>query len=542
MENGIGDYIDMRRYFSDNRNDSDERECPMRSRKILIRSAVEQLKKHYFINVIVAFTVGLILNGGYKYLTEWRNYRAEWDGSLGESVMLTVNIKTNADIIRDFILGNSPPSQGAAPQYTGGYFSVFFNEITSADSIAFGILNGINKIIFNEKIGESVIIFLMVIASAFVWVFVKNVITVGRCRYFLEHRIYPKTKIDRILFIYRTLTVKNVAKVMFIRTVRQFLWNFTIIGGIYKNYEYMMIPYILAENPTISAEKAFEMSKNMVKGCKSKIFVIDMIILPIQLLDGFTFHITSLFFFDPFKQCLYAEIYENLRSSENISADDAALLYDVKLFDNPGNSEIYPDEDCPTPSKIELRNLLSSDWDRRTYGGTTFILFFFFFSFIGWVFEVLFYLVNEGTFINRGTMHGPWVPIYGVGGYIIIYGLRWLRKNPPLMFVGTVAVCGSVEYFASWVLEKLFNKKWWDYTDYFLNINGRVCCEGLLVFGFMGVTMTYFIAPVAENMLNKINKKVRIVLGIVLIILFFADLAYSIKYPNIGNGITDGLI
>ena len=135
-------------------------------------------------------------------------------------------------------------------------------------------------------------------------------------------------------------------------------------------------------------------------------------------------------------------------------------------------------------------------------------------------------------------MLGPWLPIYGLGGWIIIYLMRPLRKTPELMFAGATLACGSVEYFASWILEKLLKMRWWDYTGYFMNLNGRICLEGVLVFGFAGVTMTYFIAPVADNLLAKIPKRARKMICITLTVLFLADLAYSALHPNMGDGIT----
>ena len=103
-------------------------------------------------------------------------------------------------------------------------------------------------------------------------------------------------------------------------------------------------------------------------------------------------------------------------------------------------------------------------------------------------------------------------------------------------------MCGGVEYFTSWLLEKLFNQKWWDYTGYFMNLNGRICLEGLLVFGLAGVAMTYFIAPLAENLLLNIDPKIRKRICILLIILFISDLGYSAMNPNTGDGVTEGLI
>ena len=81
--------------------------------------------------------------------------------------------------------------------------------------------------------------------------------------------------------------------------------------------------------------------------------------------------------------------------------------------------------------------------------------------------------------------------------------------------------------------------RWWDYTGYFLNINGRVCFEGLMFFGIGGCLCLYVAAPYVQGVISKIPRKVREALCVVLIILFLADFIYSSLNPNIGAGITD---
>jgi uncharacterized membrane protein len=120
--------------------------------------------------------------------------------------------------------------------------------------------------------------------------------------------------------------------------------------------------------------------------------------------------------------------------------------------------------------------------------------------------------------------------------------LRPFREKPGQLFVGTVLVCGGVEYFTSWILEKLFDAKWWDYTGYFLNVNGRICFEGLLVFGMAGLAFSYILSPMLDDMYNKVNEKYRRIICIILMILFVADFIWSMLSPNIGDGITSGLI
>ena len=81
-------------------------------------------------------------------------------------------------------------------------------------------------------------------------------------------------------------------------------------------------------------------------------------------------------------------------------------------------------------------------------------------------------------------------------------------------------------------------QKWWDYTGYFLNLHGRICAEGLLVFGIGGMAFVYVIAPLIDNWVKEhLNKKLSAVC-LVLLLLFGADVVYSHFEPNVGEGVT----
>ena len=511
----------------------------MKLSKKLYQTAWKNFRARYFMNIAVAFVVWFFVKDGYQYTADWMAAGV----STRVTHVQTEDKKSNFEIIQEFINGqdivavDTPKAETVAEKYYMGYFSVFVNEVTNSGSLGFGILNGINKILFRSRIRESIVIFVMVIVSALGWIFWKNLLLIGRCRYFLEERLYPYTKADRLLFVYRTRHIGNTAKIMLIRSVRQALWNITIVGGVIKYYEYLMIPYVLAENPTITTKEAFALSKQLMRGDKRNAFLLDASMLPITLLDYAVSHLISFFFLNAYRECIYSEFYIGLRQAKRETMEKAELLYDTYLVQG-AKASVYPDEHCPTPY-LKHREWLKTDFD-RDYGGNTPILLFFFLAIFGWSWEVFFYLINDGSFINRGTMAGPWLPIYGLGGWLVIYGLKPLRKKPAVMFLGSCAVCGLLEYFASWLLEFIMHKRWWDYTGYFMNINGRVCLEGLLLFGSIGVSVTYLAAPILDNLFQKIPTRVRKVLCIVLITLFAIDFIWSVGHPNVGNGITEG--
>lgn len=176
----------------------------------------------------------------------------------------------------------------------------------------------------------------------------------------------------------------------------------------------------------------------------------------------------------------------------------------------------------------------------RRYSVWSLIMLFFAFSFMGWIWEVSLHLITDGVFVNRGVLHGPWLPIYGTGGVMILAVLNKFRGKPVVEFLLTIVLCGCVEYFTSWFLEITHNgKKWWDYSGYFLNLNGRICAEGLLVFGLGGMAIVYVAAPLLDDLIRKMPYKILIPVCISLLAVFGTDQVYSSLHPNTGKGITD---
>ena len=175
---------------------------------------------------------------------------------------------------------------------------------------------------------------------------------------------------------------------------------------------------------------------------------------------------------------------------------------------------------------------------QKTYSISTLILMFFLFSFIGWVWEVGCHLVEDRMFINRGVLFGPWLPIYGAGGVMILVFLKRFFERPGLLFVMIMTVCGVIEYVTGWWLETFLHTRWWDYRDFIFQIQGRVCLIGLLVFGMGGLAFVYGIAPRLDKVIQKMNRHVRELLCLLLIVLFVADFLYSMGNPNRGFGIT----
>ena len=170
----------------------------------------------------------------------------------------------------------------------------------------------------------------------------------------------------------------------------------------------------------------------------------------------------------------------------------------------------------------------------------TLVVIFFIFCIFGWVWEVSLHLITNGVFVNRGTLHGPWLPIYGGGVVLIAVLLYRLRRKPVLEAVLITVVCGLVEYLSSLFLELSTGMHWWDYTGYFLNLDGRICAEGLAVFCIGGMAAVYLLIPLIDAMVLKVRPKLLVAVCSALLLLFGVDFIYSQFVPNVGEGITSG--
>ena len=123
-------------------------------------------------------------------------------------------------------------------------------------------------------------------------------------------------------------------------------------------------------------------------------------------------------------------------------------------------------------------------------------LIFIMFSVVGWVSEVLYVgIFHEHKFVNRGFLFGPICPVYGCGGIVILLLPPFLYETWIPLFLASMILCTIVEYFVSWMLEKIFHTRWWDYSHYKFNINGRICLLNSILFGFLGLGVIRFVYP-----------------------------------------------
>lgn len=163
------------------------------------------------------------------------------------------------------------------------------------------------------------------------------------------------------------------------------------------------------------------------------------------------------------------------------------------------------------------------------------ILYFMLYSFLGWCLETIYAYMIYGHFVKRGFLYGPICPIYGCGAVLLILNLQNMKKNNFIKFLASALIFTVFEFAVSFALEAIFNQKWWDYSNYSLNLQGRVCLAFSIIWGIGGVLFINYIHPFIEKNINKILAKIPILLQkatllFLILILITDEIMSIIKY------------
>ena len=143
--------------------------------------------------------------------------------------------------------------------------------------------------------------------------------------------------------------------------------------------------------------------------------------------------------------------------------------------------------------------------------------------------EVIYCGFFEHRFINRGFLHGPWCPVYGFGGLFVIGLLTPFKSNIFILYPAALIVTGVLEYLTGWILETLFNTKWWDYSERRFNIKGRICLWNLLLFAAGGSITVIFVHPRIAAVIDKLSPLIRQYTALGLSAVFIFDLALTLR-------------
>lgn len=157
-------------------------------------------------------------------------------------------------------------------------------------------------------------------------------------------------------------------------------------------------------------------------------------------------------------------------------------------------------------------------------------LMFYIYSIIGYICELIYiFFHNNFKFRDTGFLYGPYCPIYGFGALIVIFALKKYENDLIALFFLSVIFTGVLEYITSYLMEKLFNNKWWDYSEKKFNINGRVCLSMALLFGLLSVLVVHYINPSLSEFVRGMDNNVKVVTAILLGILLIIDTIKSAK-------------
>ena len=162
-----------------------------------------------------------------------------------------------------------------------------------------------------------------------------------------------------------------------------------------------------------------------------------------------------------------------------------------------------------------------------------YVLYFTIFAVAGYVIEALNSLYRDGKAENRGFLFGPYLPIYGFGAVLMVILTRFIpHNNILLLFLAAMATGVILEYITSFLLEKIFHLRWWDYstTDKF-HLNGRVCLRNALAFGFIGCLFMYFIVPLLNGLFIAVPGWLQITLAVIISVVYLIDFVAS-SYAN----------
>lgn len=132
------------------------------------------------------------------------------------------------------------------------------------------------------------------------------------------------------------------------------------------------------------------------------------------------------------------------------------------------------------------------------------ILFFFIYSFVGWVWESCYVSAKKHRWVNRGFMHGPMLPIYGSGALVVLISTMNVRDNIALTFLLGMAAATILEYITGAVMERLFHVRYWDYSSQPFNLKGYICVTSSLCWGCFSILLVRVIHVPVETVVLKI--------------------------------------
>ena len=522
----------------------------MWKRKAMKKKAMVLMKKSYLSMLAVCFLIAM-LTTAYSVSTTFFNLQIPSGSSDTDAAFTTAVSNSEAILeIADYFFKSTPFHD----IFQGVFYnvsSIFINLLSTNISVFFAFLRAVISLL-NEGAGTTLIFSAVSILFAFFYqIFISNILLVGEKRFFLENRSYRQTPVSKIFCLYKLRYIRHPAWIMFLRSLFQNLWNITIIGGVIKHYEYILIPYILAENPKISRKDAFFLSKQLMRRSKWKFFLLDLSFLGWQILSLFALGLLDLLFVNPYITACRTELYATLRRNyvlsrspryeqlndsylEHVPSDDELLISKALYDDSQGpytKISYFAPEQYPVflfsvqPPLKAVKSPVRAD---RKYDPLSLFFLFPVFSILVWILEMFVRLINGGSFENTGALLGPWLPVYGLYGILILLLFKRLLKQPVLIFVLNGVLYSVLEYIINMASELINGQPLRNYSDFLLNIDGKIYLGGTICFALIGCAFLYYLAPRWTDRYMKLGHSRRVLICLILYVLFIADIVLSV--------------
>ena len=269
----------------------------MWTRAELKSKAKFSFKRNYWKSVLISLILALLVGGGSS------------GSSISSAVSNNLIGSSDSSVTDDYSNDDSSLYDGNDfydDTYDGNVEDDIDDLNSMADNTAGMMAIGIFLIVF-------IMMFVVLMAVVILLdVFIFNPLEVGCKKYYLRNLNEP-AQVGNIGYAFDN-NYKNITKTMFFRDLFTVLWTLLfIIPGIVKSYEYQMIPYLLADNPQMTKEQAFEESKRMMQGQKWKAFVLDLSFIGWNILSALTLGILGIFYLQPYMDATHAALYEALR-------------------------------------------------------------------------------------------------------------------------------------------------------------------------------------------------------------------------------------
>lgn len=151
------------------------------------------------------------------------------------------------------------------------------------------------------------------------------------------------------------------------------------------------------------------------------------------------------------------------------------------------------------------------------------------YSILGWLLEVVYHLLVEKRFVNRGFLHGPICPIYGTTAVLLIIALTNVSNSYIYIFIIGAAIASIVELIVGYILDAAFSTKWWDYSDEKLNIKGYICLKFSAYWGIISIVFMKIINPAISKIIYWITDKSNNIISAAILTILAADIILTIN-------------